>query len=208
MGRINPNEVDRYSNNSESEFFKLANDGDVARVQFLYNSYDEQDIFSAHKVVVGTSDNGKPIERWVDCKRNYDDPIDDCPFCKAGLPVKPVMIVSMYDHDSQKVLIWERGKMFMNKMQTLFNRYPKLSDLVVEIERHGKPGDKKTTYEIFPMPDVEPVDVSDIKKPNFIGGLILDKSPEEMQEYLDTGRFPENETEEESRPRRSRSRRG
>ena len=73
MARISTEEVENYGNNS-SEFFKLKDDGDVARVQFLYESIDDLDIFACHKVQVGDK------ERWVDCKRqNYDDPADDCP---------------------------------------------------------------------------------------------------------------------------------
>lgn len=199
MGRINPDDMDRYGNENSSEWLKLQNDGDVARVQFLYNNYNELDTYACHRVEVG--DN----ERYVDCKRDYDSPIDDCPFCAAGLQVKPVMILSMYDHADGKVKIWERGKTFRKKIEALFNRYPNLSTMVFEIERRGAKGDKKTQYEIFPMPDVDPVDVSEIERPEFIGSFILDKSPDEMQYYLDNGEFPETESKTEEEPVRRRS---
>ena len=196
MARISTEEVENYGNNS-SEFFKLKDDGDVARVQFLYESIDDLDIFACHKVQVGDK------ERWVDCKRqNYDDPADDCPFCAAGIQVKPVMVLAMYDHDSKQVKIWERGKTFIKKIEALCNRYPNLSEMVFEIERRGAKGDKKTQYEVFPMPDVEPVDVSNIEKPKILGGFILDKTTEEMQIYLDTDEFP-NDGEEEAPRRRN-----
>ena len=197
MGRINPNDIGNYEQSSnDSEWLKLANHGDVARVQFLYNSYDELDTYACHKVVTGHADNGRDIERYVDCKRSYDEPVDKCPFCAAGLAVKPVMIVSMFDHKDKKVKIWERGKSFRKQLESFFNRYPKLSDMVFEIERNGAKGDKKTTYQLFPMPDVEPIDVSQIEKQDFIGTVILDKSADEMQTYLDTGSFTEKESNE------------
>lgn len=188
MGRINPDEMDNYGSENSSEWLRLQDDGDVARVQFLYNDYNELDTFACHKVAVGDND------RYVDCKRDYDSPIDDCPFCAAGLPVKPVMILSMYDHSDGKVKIWERGKTFRKKMEALFNRYPDLSNTVFEIERRGKKGDQKTTYEIFPMTNVEPEDVSEVERPEFVGGFILDKTPDEMITYLDTGSFPQTDS--------------
>ncbi len=201
MGRINPNEMERYESNNSSEWLKLQNDGDVARVQFLYKTYNDLDTFACHRVQVGDK------ERYVDCKRDYDSPIDDCPFCANGISVKPVMMLSMYDHADGKIKIWERGKTFRKKIEALFNRYPNLSTMVFEIERRGAKGDKKTQYEIFPMPEVVPVDVSEIERPEFIGSFILDKSVDEMQYYLDHGVFPEeanNKTNEEEPIRRRR----
>lgn len=199
MGRINPNEMERYESNNSSEWLKLQNDGDVARVQFLYKTYNDLDTFACHRVQVGDK------ERYVDCKRDYDSPIDDCPFCANGISVKPVMMLSMYDHADGKIKIWERGKTFRKKIEALFNRYPNLSTMVFEIERRGAKGDKKTQYEIFPMPEVVPVDVSEIERPEFIGSFILDKSVDEMQYYIDHGVFPEeanNKTNEEEPIRR------
>lgn len=198
MGRINPNEMERYESNNSSEWLRLQNDGDIARVQFLYKTYNDLDTFACHRVKVGDK------ERYVDCKRDYDSPIDDCPFCSDGIPVKPVMMLSMYDHADGKVKIWERGKTFRKKIEALFNRYPNLSTMVFEIERRGAKGDKKTQYEIFPMPEVKPVDVSEIERPEFIGSFILDKSVDEMQYYIDHGVFPEetNKTNEEEPIRR------
>ena len=195
---------DSQSSNNSSEWLKLANHGDVARVQFLYDSYEELETFACHKVVTGVSESGREIERWVDCKRDYNDPIDKCPFCAAGIAVKPVTMVSMYDHSDNKVKIWERGKTFRKQLESFFNRYPKLSDMVFEIERNGAKGDKKTTYQLFPMPDVEPVDVSDVERPNFLGTVILDKTVDEMQAYVNNGVFPERNTESntESAPTR------
>lgn len=198
MGRINADELDTYDNmnsGNSSEWLKLSNDGDVARVQFLYDSYDELETYACHDVVTGVSETGREIIRHVDCKRNYNDPIDMCPFCAAGIKVKPITIVRMYDHKDNKVKIWERGKTFRKQLESFFNRYPKLSDMVFEIERNGAKGDKKTTYQLFPMPDVQPIDVSGIEKQEFLGTVILDKSVDDMQTYLDTGSFPADNSE-------------
>lgn len=191
MPRINPNEVENYQT-SNGEWFSLKDDKDVARVQFMMDSFEDLDVFACHRVKIGDK------ERYVDCLRTYDEPIDKCPLCAAGNPVKPVRFVVMYQHDDQKVKIWERGKNFIAKLQSLCNRYSPLSQYVFEIERVGKAGSKDTRYEIFPMDRVEPVDLTDIEKPELLGGIILSKTADEMDEYLDTGSFPQTNSDSSS----------
>jgi len=96
----------------------------------------------------------------------------------------------MYQHDDGKVKIWERGRQFISKLQGLINRYNPLEDKVFEVERHGKAGDTSTKYEVYPLDNVQPVNLDDVEMPDLEGGLILQKSAEEMDYYLDTGSFP------------------
>lgn len=189
MGRINPNDAEKYDNRGNSSWFSLKNHGDVATVQFMYDTYDDLDIFLTHKVKI----DGK--ERHVNCLRNYGDPIDVCPFCAAGMQAKSSMFVSMYNHDTQEVNIWERGKQFRKTLESLFNRYSPLSDYVFEIERNGAKGDQKTQYTVFPTNN-QPYDLSEIQKPEFIGSVILDKTAEDMDHYLAYGEFEEKDNRE------------
>ena len=121
MPRISVNDSGNYQSSLNGEWFSLKNDKDVARVQFMMDNLDDLDVFACHKVKIGDK------ERYVDCLRTYDEPIDKCPFCAAGIPVKPVRFVLMYQHDDSKVKIWERGKNFIAKLQSLCNRYQPLS---------------------------------------------------------------------------------
>ena len=198
MPRINVNASENYQSSLNGEWFSLKNDKDVARVQFMMDNLDDLDVFACHKVKIGDK------ERYVDCLRTYDEPIDKCPFCAAGIPVKPVRFVIMYQHDDSKVKIWERGKNFIAKLQSLCNRYQPLSEYVFEIERNGKAGDMATRYEIFPMDRVDPVDLTKIEKPELLGGLILEKNAEEMDVYLDTGNFPATEDTAPAEPQPTR----
>lgn len=184
MARINYEESEKYQQ-SQSDWFQLKDHGDCARVQFLFDDMNGLDIFACHTVKVGDKD------RYVDCLRKYDDPIDMCPLCASGFPVKPVRFVTMYQHDDQKVKIWERGKQFITKVQGLMARYSPLSNFVFEIERFGAKGSKETKYDIFPMQNIDPVDLSQVEKPELLGGLILDKNAQEMEVYLQTGNFPQ-----------------
>lgn len=190
MARVSFEDSEKYYSGGSSEWFSLKNDGDVARVQFMLNSIDDIPIFSTHKVKVGDK------ERYVDCLRNPHDPIDACPFCAAGLPVKAVRFIIMYQHEDQKVKIWERGRQFISKLQGLINRYNPLETKVFEVERHGKAGDTNTKYEIYPLDNVEPFNLDDVEIPELEGSLILVKTAEEMEDYLDTGKFPSSEESE------------
>jgi hypothetical protein len=190
MAIVSHEEAERYSSGGKGEWFQLKNDGDTARVQFVYSTYDDVTRIVAHKVKVGDK------ERYVDCLRpRYDSPIDMCPFCAAGISARPVTFILMYQHDDGKVKIWERGRQFLTKLQGLFNRYSPLCDYVFDIERHGKAGDQKTTYDVYPLDKVDPVDISDVELPEILGGLVLSKSVDEMEVYLNTDRFPEEDSD-------------
>ena len=204
MGKINYDDVDKYGNNSDTEFLKLTNDGDMATVQLLVSDMEDLDIYNCHNVQVGTWDNGDPKTRFVSCLRNYDDPLDVCPFCQAGLKTQVVLMLPMFDIKDGKVKIWNRGKTFIPKIKNLINRWGDMRYKPVDIIRNGAKGDKKTRYDIQISP-AEPVDIENVEKPEFLGGYIMDKSADEMQEYLDTGSFPDadnNDNEDNTHVRR------
>lgn len=196
MARVSFEDSEKYFSGSGSDWFQLKNDGDVARVQFMLNSIDDIPIFSTHKVKIGDK------ERYVDCIRNPQDPIDACPFCAAGLPAKAVRFIVMFQHDDNKVKIWERGRQFISKLQGLINRYNPLEEKVFEIERHGKAGDTSTKYEIYPLDGVESVNLDEVEMPELEGSLILQKSFEDMEYYLDNGNFPSDDSDNEPVRRR------
>ena len=187
MARFKADEVDNYGNSGGStQFFKLANDGDVAVGRFMYSGIDDIDGMTVHKVKLGDK------ERYVNCLREYNDPLDKCPFCAAGLETTVKVFVPFYDEDTQAVKLWERGKKFFNKLSKLCSRYPNLVSHVFEIERNGKAGDTGTTYEIYPADgDFEELDIEDLPEvPKILGGFVMDKTAEDMEAYLDTGNFP------------------
>lgn len=187
MARVSFEDSEKYFSGSGSDWFQLKNDGDVARVQFMLNSVEDIPIFSTHKVKIGDK------ERYVDCLRNPGDPVDACPFCAAGMPVRAVRFIIMYQHEDGKVKIWERGRQFISKLQGLINRYNPLQEKVFEIERHGKAGDTNTKYEIYPLDGVQSVNVNDVEMPELEGTLILQKTFEDMEYFLDNDKFPAEE---------------
>lgn len=218
MARFNVDTMDKYGGQGGTGYFSLKNDRDVATVRFLYNTADDVEGYAVHEVEI----DGK--KRYVNCLREYNQPIDDCPFCKARKYQVAKLFIPMYNVDEEKVQVWERGKKFFSKLSSVLTRCDAdpICSQTFEIERNGKAGDTQTTYEIYQTKD-KPDDftLDDCEEPMILGRLVLDKTAEDMEFYLEEGYFPpedeepvrrrssrrEEREEEEERPRRRSSRR-
>ena len=77
---------------------------------------------------------------------------------------------------------------------------------IFEVERHGKPKDTSTTYEIYEVEkdDTQLEDFEDT--PKILGGLVMEKTAEDMEYYLESGEFPPEDDEDKPK-RRGSSRR-
>lgn len=184
MARFGVGDADKYGGTGGSGYFSLKDDKDVARVRFLFDSIEDVEGFAVHEVEV----DGK--KRYVNCLRNYGDPVDACPFCAAQRFVQVKYFIPLYNIDADRIQTWERGKKFGQKISSLCSRYPHLVSHTFEIERNGRAGEQTTTYEIYETGQdnttLEQFDVPDI-----LGTHVLDKTADEMQAYLNTGYFPE-----------------
>lgn len=202
MARFNVNEADKYGGQGGAGYFSLKNDKDVARVRFLYNDVEDMEAFAVHQVEV----DGK--KRYVNCLREYNDPVDKCPFCEDHQFQQVKFFIPLYNLDQDKVQVWERGKKFIGKISGLCTRFAPLVSHVFEIERNGKAGSTDTTYEIYEV-DSDDTVLDDFEMPKILGGLVLDKDKDELSYYLEYGEFPEasNSSEEEVPSRREASNR-
>lgn len=198
MARFNAKDIENYGQSSNgSSFFRLENDGDLATVRFMYNTVEDVEGYAVHEIEVG----GK--KRYVNCLREYSDPIDMCPLCKARYKVLTKLFVMLYDVNSEEVKIWDRGKTFYSKLSSLCNRYNPLVSTPFEIERNGKKGDQKTTYETFPLKQDDTI-LDDLPEaPELLGTLILDKTAEELEYFLECGEFPTEQPAQEEPTRQS-----
>lgn len=195
MGRFNYKDADNYGGTGGGGYFSLKNDKDVARVRFMYESADDVEGFAVHEVEI----DGK--KRYVNCLRAYNEPLDECPFCKAKRFQVAKLFIPLYDIDNDRTVTWERGKKFFAKIASLCARYPNLVSHEFEIERNGKPGSTQTTYEIYEVRQ-DDTRLEDLPEPpTIVGGIVLDKSAEDMEYYLDNGEFPS----EDEAPIRRRS---
>lgn len=212
MARFNASNINNYGGSGGSGYFSLKDDGDVATVRFLYNNEEDVEGYAVHQVEV----DGR--KRYVNCLREYNDPISACPFCQRGEFQMAKLFIPVYNEDTKKVQVWERGKKFFNKISGICARYGSKNDIVsqtFDIQRNGAKGDTNTTYEIFRTDDApDDKTLDDFEMPNILGSIVLDKSAEDMEFYLDKGYFPaeddvprrssSKERDEEEAPRRRR----
>lgn len=208
MARFKADEVKNYGGQGGGGFLQLGDDGDTVRVRFMYNSIDDVEGMSVHRIKVGVRDDGRDIYRYVNCLREYNDPLDTCPFCREKKPVQAKMFIPVFDIENNETKTWERGKKFFQKMSSICSRYPHPVAKVFEIERNGKRGDMGTTYEIYPLDEDydENLMVDDLPPaPQMLGGFVLDKSADDMEYFLENNQFPPTDDEDEEpevRPRR------
>lgn len=183
MATFGINDADKYGGQGGGGYFSLKNDKDVASVRFLYDSIEDVQGYAVHEVEI----DGK--KRYVNCLREYGQPMDVCPFCAAKMFVTAKYFIPIYNIDEDRMQTWERGKKFGNKLSSICARYPHLVSHTFEIERNGKQGDQGTTYEIYETgSDNATLEDFDIVSP--LGSHILEKSADEMQYFLDRGVFP------------------
>jgi len=186
MARFNMDTADNYGGSGRSSFFTLKDDKDKAKVRFLYNTMSDIEGYVVHQVDVGDK------QRYVNCLREYNEPLDKCPFCAAQMKVIPRLFLKLYNEDAGECQIWERSKAYYQKLSGYADRYKPLYNEVIEIERHGKKGDKQTDYQFFPIENSEiNIDDEQYECSEPLGTIILDKTADEMNEYLDTGEFPQ-----------------
>lgn len=197
MAKFTADQADNYGGQGSGAFFGLKDDKDTAVVRFMYNSMEDVEGYSVHEVEVG----GK--KRYVNCPRSYNDPMDMCPLCAAKYKVIAKIFVPLFDVDANEIKVWDRGKTFLSKLSSLCARYNPLVATPFEIERNGKKGDTNTTYETFALEKDETTfeDLPEI--PELLGTLILDKSAEDMEYFLDNGDFPKDDDEKEAAPARN-----
>lgn len=193
MGRVNTNDIDNYAAN-QGGFFGLKDHGDTAQIRFMYEGYDDMAAYAVHEIDV----DGK--KRYVSCLRAYNEPVHNCPLCEAGYKVAIKFFVPVLEIDPQtgngEVKIWDRGRTFKQKLDSLLARYQPLCATIFEVERRGKKGDTNTTYETFPVSTDENLTLADLPEvPEVLGGLVLDKTFDDLLTYVETGAFPATQAE-------------
>ena len=185
---------------SNGTFFSLKNDKEEASVRFLYSTTKDVDIYSVHEIKLGDR------RRLVDCLKDPTNPDSHCPFCDAGVKKQQKVFLLLLDEKTDEVKLWERTFLGYERNILPILEHVSSDEIVgtrFTIIRNGKPGDMKTTYTLM----VSGVDETIMK--DFPGGLpatdssILKKTAEEMEVYLDTGNFPQEETPEEEEPRKT-----
>ena len=196
MARFRYDEADKYGSGGGTRFFSLKDDKDTAQVRFMYSGVNDIECYAVHQLDV----QGEAFKkRYVNCLREYRDPIDKCPFCAAKMPTRVKLMVPLYNVDTETVQLWDKGKKFINQLTSLCGRYSSadtpLCAHIFEIERNGKAKDQSTTYSIYDISKDDTVleDLPDV--PEVLGTVIEDMSAEAMENYLANGGSDDGESE-------------
>lgn len=213
MATVNFNEINttgtQQSNNTfKVQFFPKVNDGEEIIVRFPYKSSDEFDLLTVHTVNV----NG--YDRQVSCLRNGREPLEKCPLCSHGPtfdgkfgPVESSKIrtrfyvkVITYTKDANGNIvatptIWDRPMGFAQELNTLMQEYGPLKDVIFKMKRTGQKKDTRYTimygnpaiYRNELYPDIS----AEYDGYNVLGTMVMNKTADDMNAYIVTGKFPE-----------------
>ena len=183
MSSYSYNEVDNYGHSNAGSYFSLKDDGDTARVRFLYGTMDDIQGDVVHEIHTDGDPSNLKSRQIVNCLRSYNEPLEACPLCAAGYKQIPKLYIKLYNEDTNEVQIWERGKSYFQRMASLTSHFNPLYNAVIEITRNGKKGDMKTTYEFFPI-ETSDFDIDSIDIPEALGTAIQDKSAQDLTDFL------------------------
>lgn len=184
MAKFGLGEAENYGGNGAG-FFSLKDDGDSKTVRFMYDSLDDIQGYAVHRINI----NGR--NRYVNCLREYDEPIDNCPLCKARNFQSGKFFFSLYDIEEDTVLLWDRGK---NILKTLIPILSEIKGTVcgtpITITRHGVAGDTNTKYsfELGEPDGCTMEDLPEVSDPT--ESLILDFDFNTLNDYVKTGKLP------------------
>ena len=198
---ISVDDHEKYSRSSGGKYFKLVDDGDSAKVRFMFRKPEDVKVCGA--TVHSLEING--AYPTVRCIKAYEEPKDACPLCREGYDAKLRYFVPIYNIDADKVQIFSnRGPDFVKMIARKAVRYAKKGEVaqcIFELIRNGEKGSLQTTYDaefddkdnttLDDLPDYEEV----------LDSVILDKSEDDMEYFIESGEFP---PEDEVKPRRGK----
>lgn len=161
-------------------FFQLKDDGDKATVRFLHEDDNDLDVYVVHTVEMDGRDT------YVECHQD-----DKCPLCQAGNKPSLKVFFSLYDKEQDKVMVWDRGPSILDSIMGFIDKYGHLNNREYEIVRHGKKGDTKTSYQLFPEdksdPPIDEKTGKPMVRPELLGRFIKTMTDEEMTAVINEG---------------------
>lgn len=212
MPRVNLSELGNYGGNGKFpkvKYLSLPNDGDSAQVHFLLDNEDDLNecIFITHNVKLKSAPKLKYGVR-VNCLREYSDPIDDCPFCREGIATQVTCAIPVFNVETEQVEFWTRGKKEANRLLRKMSKRKHFSSYLWELTRIGEAGDQATDYDYGDPEKDEEFDMAELDIPEVLGSVVLDKSADDMEYWIDEHDFPPEDSdddEEEEEPVRRRT---
>lgn len=197
--------IEAASQSGQNKYFKLENDKDKAEIRFLYKDVEDIEATTIHTIVL----NGK--ERKIDCLGDKTN----CPLCAAGKDKQAKLFLNVENLTAGEIQMWERPSSFLSTIISYAERIKskELCGTIWEIQRDGakrkigEKGGKPVNYLFFNVESDETTmdDFGEDEMPQIMGSLILQKTAEEIEYFLDHGDFPKAEGAEEGRRSGARS---
>lgn len=188
MAKITTEQARNLTNKSSSGFFNLKNDGDVARVKFMYDNVSEIETYAVHEVEV----NG--FIKHVDCLKDAEGN-GVCPFCDKGFKKVARTFFKLYNADKDAVEVWDCGVKRAPLIENLLkmSQSEKLVNNCYEIIRHGKPRSTDTTYELI-FKGADSTTLQDLPQaPSIYGKYVWQKTAEDMEYFIAHNEFPKSQ---------------
>lgn len=187
MATFGFNDAGNYGQGNAGSYFSLKDEGDTARVRFLYKGIEDVEGTVVHEIHTDGDPTNIRSRKLINCLRSYDEPLDKCPFCASGYKQVPKLFLRLFNEDTGEAQLWERGKSYFQRLAGLASHYNPLCNEIISIERHGKKGDMQTKYEFYPIESSE-FDMDSVEMPTpFDGSTVIEMTPEEMNDYIQTG---------------------
>lgn len=183
-------------------YFSLKEDGDTAIVRFNISDINNLSVHSQHTVEL-------PNKRFrkVECLRGNNEPDDVCPLCRAGKKPQYRIYLEMlvYEVVDNKIVakpvVWEQSVKFRDTLKSYAYDYGgDLRTILFKLTRIGARGDLKTSYTLIPTNPQMYRDEDYIADFSAFNGfdihkfMLLYKSEEELNYYLEHKDFPYNAT--------------
>lgn len=184
-------------------FFNIKN-GEEAIVRIYIDSLDDFDLYTVHPITVGQASFAN---RRVNCLRNNPktDPINVCPLCAKGEKVQQRIYIKMLQYVNEngkivpKAVIWDRpASSYAMQLKSYLDGYGPLSNILCKIVRQGD--GLETKYTIMPNlnpaqynESMYPKDFSAFNNYKVLGGPVMNKTYEELNQFIVTGNFPKVE---------------
>ena len=185
MARFDLNRAEQFGGQGGAGFFRLKGRYE-AHIRFLYNDIRDVEGYAVHEIDL----NGK--KRYVDCLRGINDSKDVCPLCREGSFVQVKFFVPVYDEDLDQVLTWDRGKSFGRRLEKLFEKYAEEEPLCATCFTVTKETNEDgVNYYTFKPDYNDGAELDELPEyaTSVYGNLVLQKSAEDLEEYLEYGDF-------------------
>ena len=182
----------------------LQNDGDMVLVRFPYGTPNDFTFYSLHRVSV----EGK--FRNVLCLRNDNEPVQNCPLCAKGDNAKDKILIQCIAYiQGEKGIeivpcVWERPAKFARKIADCIEGF---GNSVYKITRSGAKGSQNTDYNLIPAGNPQiyneqayPSDFSGFNNFKFNNFMFLDRTYDELVQFVQTGSMPQRQKQENAQP--------